>query len=201
MFVKQKFPKVIYSPFAPLISIPQKVEKLKSFFERQPKRENKQQSQLSPAEKGHDEYVKNQIRKKEETKEIVNQLVKKSNRRILSISSFSFFPSFFKNTIEIEESRIIFIFKQPFTFQSHSVDISDISNVFIESALFFATIQVVSRTFTENNITIGYLNKRQANQARMIIEGLRTFARAKIDTSVYETEELIKKLEELYTIR
>lgn len=200
MFVKRKFPKLIASVFAPLIKVPQKVEKLKSLFEIENHKETLP-SDLTPREKGYEEYVKNQMRRKEETKELVNQLVRKSNRRILSISSFSLFPSLFKNTIEIEESRIIFIFKQPFTFQSHSVDISDISNVFIESALFFASMQVVSRTYTQNNITIGYLNKNEANRARMIIEGLRTFSRAKIDTSVYERGELIKKLEELHKIR
>jgi hypothetical protein len=207
VFVKQKIPKLIYSAFAPLTPIPKKVEKLKSFFKlrhfvnKAKTVEEEQPLPLTPKEQGHDEYVKNQMRKKEETKELVNQLVKKSNRRILSISSFSLFPGLFKNTIEIEESRIIFIFKQPFTFQSHSIDIADISNVFIESALFFANMQVVSRTYTQNNITIGYLNKSEAKRTRMIIEGLRTFSRAKIDTSVYERDELVKKLEELHTTR
>lgn len=198
MFVKRKLPKVIYSVLAPLIPIPKKIEKLKSFFHLQTHEQTEPPSRLTSAEKGHEEYIKNQMRKEDETKELVNQLVKKSNRKILSISSFSLFPDLYKNTIEIEESRIIFIFRQPFTFQSHSVDIADISNVFIESALFFASMQVVSRTYTQNNIKIGYLHKGEANKARMIIEGLRTFNRAKIDTSIYKIDELIQKLEELH---
>ncbi|HSA83735.1 MAG TPA: hypothetical protein VLF20_02510 [Patescibacteria group bacterium] len=201
MFVKRRLSQVIDSLLTPLILIPKKIEKLRPHFDLQPHEQTIEPSPSTSREKGHEEYLKNRMRKKEETKELVNQLVKKSNRRILSISSFSLFPNLFKNTIEIEESRIIFIFQQPFTFQSHSIDIADISNVFIDSALFFASMQVVSRTFTENTISIGYLNKHEANQARMIIEGLRTFARAKIDTSVYEKEELIKKLEELHQTR
>jgi hypothetical protein len=201
VLVKRKIPKVIYSVFSPLIDVPKKVEKLKSLLEPLLHTENKDPSKLTPTEKGHEEYMKDQMRKKEETKELVNQLVKKSNRRILNIHSFSLFPSLFQNTIEIEESRIIFIFKQPFTFQSHSIDIADISNVFIESAFFFANMQVVSRTYTQNNITIGYLNKREADKARIIIEGLRTFVKAKIDTSVYKKDELINKLEELHNKR
>ena len=201
MLVKQKLPKIIYSALAPLIPIPKKIEKLKSFFKQKQHKETMQPSRLSPAEKGHEEYEKNRMREKEETKMLIDQLIKKSNRKIFSISSFSFLPSLFMNTIEIEESRIIFIFKQPFTFQSHSIDIADISNVFLNSALFFANMQVVSRIFTENNITVGYLNKQDANKARMIIEGLRTLARTKIDTSVYEVGELIEKLEELHHTR
>lgn len=199
MFLPSKIPKIIFTGF-PLI--PKKINKLKLFInKKEPVIESNYQLQQTSAQQGHEEHIKNQMRKKDETREIVNQLIKKSNRRIISISSFSLFPSFFQNTIEVEESRIIFIFKQPFTFQSHSVDIADISNVFIESAFLFAKMQVVSRTYIQNDITIGNLNKIEANKTRRIIEGLRTFARAKIDTSVYEIDELIQKLEELHQIR
>lgn len=199
MFIRSKFPKIIYTGL-PLI--PKKLHRLTSFID---KKETATKSmprlQQTPEQKGHEEHMKNQMRKKEETSETINQLIKKSNRRIMSISSFSLFPGFFQNTIEVEESRVIFIFKQPFTFQSHSVDIADISNVFIESAFLFAKMQVVSRTYIQNDITIGNLNKTEANKIRRIIEGLRTFARAKIDTSVYEVDELIQKLEELHQTR
>ena len=203
MFTKRKIPKIVYTALYPIIPIPQKINKLKSLLGLKDHAGKNIEHSLNqtPSEKGHNEYIQNQMRKKEETKDIVDQLVKKSNRRIISINSFSLFPVLFKNTIEVEESRIIFIFKQPFTFQSHSVDIADVSNVFIESALLFASMQVVSRTFIQNSIRIGYLNKNEAAKTRMIIEGLRAFARAKIDTSVYETDELIKKLEELHTTR
>jgi len=189
--------------------IQKKVGKLRPFFRlshREKKIETRQQTpplqeEQTPEQKGHDEHMQNEIRKKEDAKSIVDRLVKKSNRRIISIDAFSFVPSLFKNTIEVEESRVIFIFKQPFTFQSHSVDIADISNVFIESAILFATMQIVSRTFIQNDITVGYLNKQKADKVQRIIEGLRTFARAKIDTSVYEIDELIQKLEELHVTR
>lgn len=199
MFIPSKFPKIIYTGF-PLI--PKKLLRRTSFVDKkETATKSKPQLQQTPEQQGHEEHMKNQMRKKEETSETINQLIKKSNRRIMSISSFSLLPGFFKNTIEVEESRVIFIFKQPFTFQSHSVDIADISNVFIESAFLFAKMQVVSRTYIQNDITIGNLNKTEANKIRRIIEGLRTFARAKIDTSVYEVDELIQKLEELHQTR
>ena len=91
-----------------------------------------------------------------------------------------------------------FIFRQLFASQSHSVDIKDISNVFIESSPFFATLQVVSRTFVENDITIGHLDATKALRVQMIIEGLRTFAEHNIDTSNYDVSELIEKIEEFH---
>jgi hypothetical protein len=62
-------------------------------------------------------------------------------------------------------------------------------------------MQIVSRTFIQNNITIGYLNKTKADTVRMVIEGLRTFNAAKIDTSIYTVDELMQKLEELHRTR
>jgi hypothetical protein len=94
---------------------------------------------------------------------------------------------------------VTFIFRQFLSSQTHSVDIKDISNVLIESSPFFATLQIVSRTFVENNITIGHLDATRAARVQMIIEGLRTFAEHNIDTSNYEVKELIAKIEEFHT--
>ena len=62
-------------------------------------------------EEGKDEQTKNEATKKEEDKQTVSDLVKKSNRCIIRISSL--FPwTLFPNTIEVEESRVTFIFRQ-----------------------------------------------------------------------------------------
>lgn len=149
-------------------------------------------------EEGKNEQTRNKATKKEEDRQTVSDLVKKSNRLIISISSL--FPwDFFPNTIEVEESRVTFIFRQFLSSQSHSVDIKDISNVFIQSSLFFSTLQIVSRTFVQNDISIGHLDINKAHQVQMIIEGLRTFAEHAIDTSNYEIDELIAKIEEFHT--
>lgn len=148
-------------------------------------------------EEGKNEQTINEATKKEEDKQMVSDLIKKSNRCIISISTR--FPwTLFPNTIEVEESRVTFIFRQFMTSQSHSVNIKDISNVFIESSPFFATLQIVSRTFVQNDITIGHLDANKAVRVQMIIEGLRTFAEHNIDTSNYEVKELIAKIEEFH---
>ncbi len=160
----------------------------------------RQKSKKSLQEEGKDENTKNQAEKKEIDRQMVNDLVKKSNRCIISVSSV--FPwNLFPNTIEVEESRVTFILRQFMSSQSHSVDIKDISNVFIESSYFFATLQIVSRTYIKNNIKINYLHKEKAKEVKMIIEGLRTFLSNDIDTSNYEVRELISKLGELETNR
>jgi len=147
---------------------------------------------------GIDAHKRTSATKNEADTQKVNELVRKSNRRIISISS-SFPWSIFPNTINVEESRVTFKFSQFFSSQSHSVEIKDISNVFIESSLFFSTLQVVSRTYIQNDIKIGYLNRKEALLVQRIIEGLRTFAEHDINTSNYEIDELISKIGEFHT--
>lgn len=105
----------------------------------------------------------------------------------------------FPNSIDVEESRITFVFRQFMASQSHSLDIKDISNIFIESSLFFSTLQIVSRTFVQNDIKISHLNKSKAHDIRNIIEGLRTINESKIDTSKYGVDELLAQINELHT--
>ncbi len=195
MFGKSIIPKVIYNSLDHLIPLPR--SKVSSSI----KEDKPGEKHKSPEQKGYDEHIQKGRRDKEDARSRMDSLIKKSNRRIISIDAFSFIPGLFKDTIEVEESRVIFVFKQPFTFQSHTLDISDISNVFIESAFFFAKMQIVSRTFVLNDITIHYLNKNKAEKVRKIIEGLRTFKLAKIDTSVYEVDELLQKIDELNNAR
>ncbi len=129
----------------------------------------------------------------------VANLVKKSNRILISVSTHKPF-NLFPDTINVEESRVTVITRNFFmTSQVHSVDIKDISNVFINTAPFFAQLVIVSKTFAENEIRVKSLNKEEAVMARRIIEGLRIFESKQIDTSVYSTKELVTKLQELST--
>ncbi len=150
----------------------------------------------SPEARGLEQHAKNIAVKQESDKNKLDELIRKSNRSIVSISSV--FPwNFFPNTIDVEESRVTFIFRQLFASQSHSVDIKDISNVFIESGFFFATLQIVSKTYVQNDIKIEYLKKKDAYHTKDIIEGLRTFIQNDINSSNYEIDDLITKLNEL----
>lgn len=129
---------------------------------------------------------------------LVAELVRKSNKILVTISTHRFPIDLFPDTINIEEGRITVIARNFFlSSQVHSVDVKDISNIFINVAPFFAQLVIVSKTFNENEIRINNLRKKEAVFARRIIEGLRTFENKQIDTSIYTKEELVAKLEEL----
>jgi hypothetical protein len=203
MSIKFFIPPVIVNAIEPLRPLHTKVRKFNPFRDQNVSPEGKQiVAEETLEQKGHEEHVQNESMKKEDAQLQMDRLIKKSNRRIISINAFTLIPfGLFRNTIEVEESRVIFIFKQPFTFQSHTLDISDISNIFIESAFLFASMRIVSKTFIQNDITIGYLNKKNAEKVRKIIEGLRSFAHAKIDTSNFEVDELVQKIEDINQVR
>ncbi|MDD4106907.1 MAG: hypothetical protein PHX84_03140 [Candidatus Shapirobacteria bacterium] len=131
-------------------------------------------------------------------KGLVAGLVKKSNRILYSISTHKFPFDFFPDTLNIEEGRITVIIRNSF-FSSdvHSVDVADISNIFINLTPFFAQLVIVSKTFAKNEIKIRNLFKDEAIFTRRLVEGLRIFAENQIDTSKYTKEELILKLKEL----
>ena len=132
-------------------------------------------------------------------KNLVAGLVKKSNRILVGISSHRFPFDLFPSMVNVEEGRVTIITREFLTSQVHSVDIKDISNIFINMSPFFAQLVIVSKTFAENEIRVAALRKKEAVIVRRVIEGLRTFEEKEIDTSIYTKEELVKKLEELST--
>jgi len=142
-----------------------------------------------------------EIKKKLADKNAVADLVKKSNRILLSISSHTFPFDPFPDTLNIEEGRITVINRRMLNSEIHSVDIKDISNVFINTVVFYSQLAIISKTFEENEIKIANLRTKEAIYARRIIEGLRVFINKKIDTSDYSVKELLDKLQQLSTTK
>lgn len=136
--------------------------------------------------------------KRSENKTIAN-LVKKSNRILVSISSHAFPIDLFPDILNIEEGRITIIDRHLLSSEVHSVDIKNISNILINTTIFFSQLVIISKTFEENEIKISNLLTKDAVFARRIIEGLRTFENNNINTSTYTKKELLAKLEELST--
>lgn len=149
-------------------------------------------------EKGLETAVRSHANKAERDRQAVEDMVNNSNRVLLRASSV--FPwDFFPSSIVVEETRITIITRQLFSSQLHSVDIKNISNVFIANGILFAQLAIVSNTFTENQIIINRVWKKDAILIRRLIEGLRMFVAHDIDTTGYKVEELISKLKELST--
>jgi hypothetical protein len=137
-------------------------------------------------------------RKRLENKTVAG-LVKKSNRILVSITSHAFPIDLFPDVINVEEGRITIINRHLLSSEVHSVDIKDISNIFINRTILFSQLVIVSKTFENNEVKIRNLRTSEAVFARRIIEGLRIFEDKQIDTSEYTKEELVAKLEELST--
>lgn len=136
----------------------------------------------------------------QEDKIAVAELVKKSNRILATISTHRFPIDLFPDSITVEEGRVTVIRRRFFmSSQVHSVDLKDISNVFLNLTPFFAQLVIVSKTFTENEIRVSSLWKDEAVLVRRIIEGLRIFESKQIDTSIFTPHDLVQKLRELST--
>lgn len=151
--------------------------------------------QDSPDEKGQ-----GLSEKSARDKHLTNELVRKSNREVFSISTV--FPwDLFPTTIRIQENKVSFIYHQFMSSQEQDVDIKDISNTHIEQSIFFAKLKIISNTFANQPVIIDHLRKKEAQQARMYIQGLQLFCQKNIDTSDYEITELRQKLEELQTFK
>ncbi len=79
-----------------------------------------------------------------QNKSLVAGLVRKSNRILATISTHRFPFDLFPDTINIEEGRITVITRNFFSSSEvHSVDVKDISNIFINIAPFFAQLVIV----------------------------------------------------------
>lgn len=160
--------------------------------------EKKEDSLSSPAREIEKENRTADKQERLDDRTVAN-LVKKSNRILVSISSHAFPFDFFPDTLNVEEGRITIINRRLFSSEVHSIDIKDISNIFINTVIFFSQLVIISKTFEENEIKIANLRTKEAIFIRRIIEGLRIFVNKQIDTSGYTKEELIAKLQELST--
>ena len=138
----------------------------------------------------------NQVKKAENDKKVIGDMVFVSNAILMSATSvfpFDFFPT----TINVETTRVTIITRQLFSSQVHSVDIKDISSVFIETSILFASLRLVSKIFSQKELVVDRLWKKEAILLRRIIEGLRMFEKKEINISNFSKEELLTKLEEL----
>lgn len=143
----------------------------------------------------------NQVKKVEADKHVISDMVQNSNDILMSITSAAFPFDFFPTTINVEATRVTIITRQLFSSQVHSVDIKDISSVFIETGILFAAITLISKIFSQKELVIDRLWKKEAILLRRVIEGLRIFEKKEINITKFSKEELLSKLEELSTTK
>lgn len=143
----------------------------------------------------HDSNV-DRVNKLENDRKTIRDMVHNSNTILMSISSvfpFDLYPT----TINVEATRVTIITRQLFASQVHSVDIKDISSVFIETGILFAALTLISKIYSQKELVVSRLWKNEAILLRRIIEGLRMFEKKEINTTNFSRGELLVKLGEL----
>jgi len=107
-----------------------------------------------------------------------------------------------RGEVIIDTTKITFIHR-PFFFSEriHSISVKDISDVYVETAPIFATLNVVDVNFTENLVSLNWFLKKDAEKARRIITGLMATSKEQVDLKTIEDDGLDEKLEEIGRLR
>ena len=159
----------------------------------------KRKDSLSEEARGVEEEAESVNKQKRTNNRAVANLIKTSNRILVSAYTHALPFDIFPDVINAEEGRITIINRHFLSSEVHSVDIKDISNVFINRSFFYSELVIISKTFEDNEVRIRKLWTKDAVFIRRIIEGLRIFENKKIDTFNFTKEELIGKLQALST--
>lgn len=139
----------------------------------------------------------NQQQKKESQK--LEEMVHTSEKPLLQLKTV--FPFvFFTNEVIIDINKIVIIFRNFFASeQVHSVLIRDVSDVVVETSLFFACLKIIDIGYTDNTIDINYLKKSDGQLARRVIQGLVMAHKHGIDLSKVNQADLLQNVESLGT--
>ncbi len=118
---------------------------------------------------------------------------------LLRISTF--FPfDFFPDQISIETTQVNIV-RSNFFFDHNiqSIPIKNILEVRIQDSILFSSLTLIDNAYLQNEVTISYLKKGQANKARRIIQGLVIASKEGVDCSKLEAQELAELSERLGT--
>lgn len=156
------------------------------------------EEQKKSREEGVRDGIKEQMKQKVIMKEKFESMVKTSDRELFRLSTifpFDLFPD--EVVIDVDKVSVItgvFFFSK----RIHSVFIQDITDVFVDSTLIFATLEIVDSGFVENSIKIKPISRTEAMRARKIIQGLIVAKKQEIDLSkILDLPDLVNKLEKL----
>lgn len=159
-------------------------------------------------EEGIKEAAKDLAKTQTENKQKLHDLLKHSEEVLYKIKNVI---PILADELVIDSNKITFIYR-PFFFSEriHSVAVKDVTDVYIETAPFLATIVVIdsgfidehSRNTPQNNaVRIKWLWKGNAERARRIITGLMEAAKEGIDLKEIQDDNLANTLEEIGKVR
>lgn len=112
--------------------------------------------------------------------------------RISAIFPFDIFP----DEIIIDECKVSVVFREFFFSDDiHSINIEMIRDVEVETGPFFAKLQILPDGYPSKPLIVKYLRRKDAYQARSVIQGLMLAKRNSIDLRKVNDNDLLSKLE------
>lgn len=122
-------------------------------------------------------------------------LVEKSDQLLIKIKAV--FPfDFFPNEISVDVNKVNIVNNYFLSQRVHSILIKDISDIYLDSSILFASLNIIDWGFNNNkSITINYLKKDEASQTLNIIQGLMVSSRQNIDLSKIDVPDFKNKVE------
>ena len=112
--------------------------------------------------------------------------------RCHTVFPFDFFP----DTVIVDKTKVNFIIKEFFLSEIvHSIMIKNIKDIQVESSAFFAKIIIIPDVYLGQAITVSYLSKSGAQEARRVIQGLMLCYKEGIDISDLDASEIKNKIE------
>lgn len=131
----------------------------------------------------------------------LTDMADKSDNILLKVSTTWPFTLFVHDII-IDPYKVNVIFREFFKSERiHSIMIKDITDIFIETSIFFATVKIVDLGFVENTVDIPYLKKDDALKVRKIVQGLVIAQKQSIDMSNMRPSDIKDKTEELGKVK
>jgi|SRR3989344_878576 len=121
-------------------------------------------------------------------------LLEKSEKpliRVRAVFPFDFFP----DELTVDVSKVNFIHKELLSKRVQSIYIRNISDVVVNTGIFFANLGIIDFGFAGNSINVNYLKNNEALKVRRIIQGLVVCARQGIDITQFEAEHFKYKIE------
>jgi hypothetical protein len=152
-------------------------------------------------EEAHEAVVKQTIIQKEMNSKKLDSIMDLANfvlYKAKTVFPFDLAP----DEVVVDTYKVSIIYNYfPTSSRVHSVMISDITDVFVDSGLFFAKLMIVDRGFVEDVVSVEHLKKLEAEKLRKLIQGLVVSHQQGIDVAKLKEEipeqEIIDKIESL----
>jgi hypothetical protein len=139
---------------------------------------------------------KAKIEHKDESYLELTELVTNS---VILFKARAVFPfSFFPNEIIIDKDKVSIVTQSFFASDRHqSLLIKNIADCYVDTSIFFGSVNISDKYYEDNIISINYLKKRDAVAARNIIQGLALCQEKEVDISEIKPADLLPYLIEI----